>query len=295
MTKCYTFALKDIAMLKNLRYAFLFSAMLSVVAVNTSFARFGNPFQLHKLDFGGNYIVMTAKLKYSHIPLTIDGSGAVLTDTTISNNADALGYGYEIGLPIPVIPIGNKGAVILNVGFWYNKLQWLNTDQLLVGTYTGSTTAVSVVLNRLYQYAIPVGADLKFGGDAHGYIGSRLGIAVGGGVIPQWNISDFAAGTKTSASAFTTVPYLKAEINFMASSSFAKVKVYYTMGDFVIFNDIKDGGVFPNLRTSLTGNSNIVVSVSTKPFSYGKFRKMNFSSGAGDDWYRNYKTRLPYR
>ncbi len=142
---------------------------------------------------------------------------------------------------------------------WDSKVPTFNGNGFSDFTFSGGTV----------QMALPVGLDFKFGCDALGTKSRRFCTTLGFGVYPSYAMTslDFNVDVDPNIS---VAPYAKFEVGIFAGICM-KLRTIYSYGNFnymeVNSTEKNELGEMSS-KTTLTGKSNLTVSLLFMPFSW---------------------------
>lgn len=173
-------------------------------------------------------------------------------------------WGFTAGTAFMLKRIGNASSLCLSVDYMYNMMTWK-------GDVPGGLASESAYTfdGATVQMGLPVGLDLKFGGEATTIPYPRVCATLGAGVYPSYAVTTLSGAPETFDPAFSVAPYLKAEVGFRAGLCM-KLRMLYAIGDMKYLDFSKtDNSLGENYsKAALTGKSNLAISLLIMPFSY---------------------------
>jgi hypothetical protein len=207
---------------------------------------------------------------------------STLKRRTLSNP----GYGGTIGTTIPIAATGHISLFAFSINIMGNMYSWSDVNRVyqVDGVYKQALTPVDATT---LQIALPLGIDWKIGSDAICTKRLIMGWGVGGGIMPNYNMST-ATNLKDigSQATFGVIPYVKSELAFALGICF-KVRAMYSWGDVELLNAQKKYPGFTDGPFKITNNSNLQFSLIIMPFSkrwresawYNDYDSYNWNEG----------------
>ncbi len=195
-------------------------------------------------------------------------------DSTFNYDMKTSGsFGATLGTYVPLKRLGKKSNLSWSIDYMYNMMAWdskvkmYNTDgNIYDAPFTGATV----------QMALPTGLDVKFGCDAMTLKNYRFCTSFGAGVLPSFSMTALDNFSSISP-AFGVAPYVKAEVGIFGGICM-KLRAIYAIGS-LSYMDETSKKATGTTQTTLTGTSNLSVSLLVMPFSFTWHR---------DEWFNTY-------
>lgn len=237
-------------MKKNRLSALLLLVLL--VSPMCSFAKF--PGLLKRYEIGYSFLMNSADLKqYTQAP--------GIDTTTKSSFKTSAAFGVSMGTYVPLKRLGRASSLALSIQYNYNIMTWKDNVPGGSGDFLFSGATL--------QMALPVGLDLKFGADAVSTKDHNFCATIGAGVYPSYSLTTLDAVDNIDP-VFGVAPYVKAEAGFFKGICM-KFRVQYVIGGLKYMdykNTSDNAGIHTVSNASLTGKSNLSISVIFIPFSF---------------------------
>ncbi len=253
-------------------------ALLLLAQTTTSFSQSSGSKAFQRFYSGYSFPMTSAT--YSERYMYYDDYGDNNMDTTMSKNVRSKGgFGIVLGTYFPIVRLTERTSLNISLDFMYNFLVW---DGQMVDPSTfnedpyeepgaPTTNIVYEISGATVQWGLPVGVDLKTGGESSLDRADKFSFTLGTGVYPTLNLTVFEinAGAK-----FKMQPYLKAELGFFAGINW-KMRALYSFGklDYISYSENYSGDTYAyQSDVSLISKSCLTLSLMVTPgsFKWGK-------------------------
>ncbi len=182
-------------------------------------------------------------------------------------------FGYTIGTYVPVTRLGRKSKLVWGVDFMYNMMLW---DSKLRMYDAGGNFYDAPFSGATLQMALPTGLDFKFGCDALNVKNIRFCTTLGAGAFPSYSFTTLDQMSSIDPQ-FGIAPYAKFEVGVFAGIC-VKLRAMYTVGNLSYMDERVKNSV-SDTRSTLTGTSNLTLSLLVMPFSW---------SWSREEWWNTY-------
>ena len=256
----------------KLLYSLLLTAALCIQVQQTSAQESKIPKVIQRSYIGFNYLANSAKYEgslreYFIVPVASGDTSKWYTDHPVNETVRTkMGYGMTIGTFFPLTNLGgNTSALALSVEFNYNYKQWKQVDGSIYDQFGWNFFNAS---GATVQMGLPIGLDVKFGGEATTSNNHLLSAGFGAGIIPMQSLTSFEDNASTASS---INPYIRMD-GAIKAGILLKVRLQYTIGGPKYINE--EGSLFGSFyeeyttKTTVTGKGSFAASLILYPFSW---------------------------